>query len=151
MRFRKLIGVMGLAVCLSGCSTTGNLTSENKIPNTTAGLGERYLFGYGVPQSNEKAFAYFSRAAKEGDVFAQNELAYLYASGKGTAQSYPDALHWYRAAAEKGLASAQYNLALMYLHGLGTPVNKTEAMGWLKKSAAHQFEPAVTTLKQYTA
>lgn len=144
----KKLFVIGVGTVLVGCATTGS-QSVKDIPNTTAGMGERYLLGHGVPQNNQKAFTYFEKAANEGDVFAQNEVAYMYAAGKGTHKDSAKALMWYKKAAERGLASAQYNLGLMYMNGIGTVTNKTEAMKWLQKSAKNKFEPALVALGQY--
>lgn len=148
MTIKKLIVLVGLCALFAGCSTMGNSQADN-VPNTTAGMGERYLLGRGVSQDYQKAFVYFSKAAEEGDVFAQNELGYLYAAGKGTPQDNAKALVWYKQAAEHGLASAQYNVGLMYLYGLGTVPNKVEAMKWFHQSAASRFEPALKAVARY--
>lgn len=144
---KKVVLMLGLCVWLTGCATSGN--KPNDVPNTTAGMGERYLLGRGVPQDNKKAFTYFEQAAAEGDVFAQNELAYMYAAGKGTPRDNVKAFHWYKEAANHGLASAQYNLGLLYLYGIGTPQNKTQAIKWFKQSASYRFEPAMIALAKY--
>jgi len=148
MSISKIITLVGLSVLLAACSTARIGTNKNFAANdTTVDKGVRYLLGRGVPQSDAKAFYYFNRAAKEGDPFAENELAYMYAAGRGTVQDYQKALHYYRLAANHGLASAQYNLALMYLRGLGTPPDKEAAFALFGKSAASGFEPARKTLQ----
>lgn len=138
---------MGLCVLFTGCSTTGDYMQTSNL--STADKGARYLLGRGVPRNDAKAFDYFSEAARANDPFAQNELAYMYASGEGTPRNYERALMWYKKAADHDLASAQYNLGLMYLHGLGTTPNKALALRWFQKSASHQFEPAKQALLQY--
>lgn len=149
MLIRKLLLLIGLSLLFTGCTTTkfyGNGSAYgDSSPKST---GVRYLLGRGVEQNNQKAFYYFSKAADQGDVFAQNELAYMYAAGKGTSRNYAKSLSWYKKAAEHGLASAQYNLGLMYLHGLGTAPNKALAKSWFQKSAAHGFEPARIALNK---
>jgi uncharacterized protein len=112
--------------------------------------GMHYLLGYGVPKNETKAFYYFNEAAvKENDAFAQNELAYLYATGKGVKRDDERAFFWYQKAAKRGLASAEYNLGLLYLHGIGTKADQKEALIWFDKSAAHGFEPALEAQKRY--
>ncbi len=148
MFIRKLLLLAGLSVLFTGCSTWGDMQTGN-VPDTTAGKGERYLLGYGVPQDNQKAFVYFNKAANEGDVFAQNELAYLYASGKGTPQDNVKAFEWYKKAAARGLASAQYNVGLMYMYGIGTAPDKAQAMTYFRQSAASSFEPALKAVARY--
>lgn len=149
MPIRKFIYLITLCITFSGCSTGGYQSGDwmaSDSDNTK--MGVRHLFGRGAMQSDQKAFYYFNKAANDGDPFAQNEIAYMYAAGKGTSQDYVQALNWYQKAADHGLASAQYNLALMYLYGLGTPKNKLLAMKWLQKSAAHGFEPAQQRLSR---
>lgn len=151
---KRLCLAAGLSLLMVGC-TTGYYSGQqidSKLysydGDSDARMGVRYLFGRGVPQDNQKAFAYFKQAADKGDVFAQNEIAYLYAAGKGTHQSYKQSFHWYQKAAKAGLSSAQYNLGFMYLHGLGTKKDKDLAMTWFKKSADLNFGPAKTQLEK---
>lgn len=143
MSIQKMLLLAGLCVLFAGCSTSSYYGSDHStLPKTKAGMGARYLLGRGAPQNNEKAFAYFQQGAREGDPFAQNELAYLYAAGKGTQRNDAKAFSWYQKAASHGLASAEFNLGLMYLHGIGTTPDQALGMEWIKKSAAHGFEPA---------
>ena len=145
MFIKKIIIIVGLCALFASCSTSryaGNASETVREAESTTDIGVRYLLGRGVKQSDEKAFYYFSEAAKEGDPFAENELAFMYAAGKGTRRDYAKAIHWYTEAANHGLASAQYNLGLMYKVGLGVPPNRTLAMQWFQKSASHGFEPA---------
>lgn len=149
MSIKKLLLLCGLCVFFVGCTTGGynpNLARYAKEGN--AKLGVRYLFGRGLPENHVKAFEHFYQAAKAGDPFAQNEVAYLYAAGKGTPRNPAKALFWYQKAADHGLASAQYNLGLMYLYGLGTEPNKATAKKWIAKSAANGFSPAKQALNQ---
>jgi TPR repeat protein len=148
MSVKKIVWLAGLSVLLAGCSTNNYPTAHTPAfsDNSPRNMGVRYLLGRGVVQDDQKAFYYFNKAALQGDVLAQNEVAYLYAAGKGTPRNQALAFSWYKKAAEHGLASAQYNLGLLYLRGLGTAPNKTLAMEWFKKSAEHGFPPARTAL-----
>jgi TPR repeat protein len=148
----SLLSLIGLSVLFAGCSTNNYLpaTSSAYGDNSPTSTGVRYLLGRGVPQDNKQAFYYFNQAAKQGDLFAENEIAYMYAAGKGTSRNYEKSFYWYKKAAGHGLSSAEYNLGLLYLHGLGTAPDKTQAIEWFKKSAAHGFEPARIALTRYT-
>jgi uncharacterized protein len=150
MSIKQLFLLVGLSLLFAGCASNHQSSPmlTGKGNNSTTAMGVSYLLGRGVPQSNEKAFYYFSQAANSGDPFAENELAYLYAAGKGTAQDYSKAFYWYQQAANQGLASAQYNLGLMYWYGLGVQAKRETAKEWLQKSAAKGFEPARTMLAQ---
>lgn len=137
--------ILSLSWLLTSCATTrtpSGLPDQAIAQESNTRLGVRYLLGRGVPQNNEQAFYYFSKAAKEGDPLAENELAYLYASGKGTNQDWDKAFVYYQRAANQNLASAQYNLGLLYLHGFGTEKNKQLGIEWINKAAAHGFLPA---------
>lgn len=148
MSIKKLVIGVSMSLLLAGCGSSRYSGYPGTLSESDTQLGSRYLLGHGVPQSNERAFYYFSQAASD-DPLAQNEVAYLYAAGKGTAQNDGMAFKYYQQAANHGLASAQYNLGLLYLHGLGTPPNKEMAIHWFQKSAAHGFEPARLMLAQY--
>lgn len=148
MSIKRLLIWIGLSILFTGCST-GKYYGNNSTAysdNSPKSMGVRYLLGRGVEQNNEKAFYYFSKAANDGDPFAQNEVAYMYAAGKGTQRDNGKAFYWYKEAADHGLASAQYNVGLFYLHGLGVTADKTKAMAWFAKSSAHGFEPATIAL-----
>ena len=70
-------------------------------------MGESYLDGNGVYQSDAKAFKYFSLAAAQGEASAQNHLGRLYQEGRGVKQSYNKAFFYYKLAADQGLSAAQ--------------------------------------------
>jgi hypothetical protein len=150
MQVKKLILWIGINMLLGGCEGNryvGNTDyAEAGQHESATKMGLRYLVGRGVPQNDAKAFGYFMSAANKGDPFAENEVAYLFASGKGTTQDYGKAFIYYQKAAKHGLASAQYSLGLMYANGLGTPTDKIMAQQWFQKSAAHGFEPAKQAL-----
>ncbi len=153
MSIQKILLLLGLSMLFTACSTgryEGFGMQGSQLPNTSTGNGVRYLLGRGAPQNDEKAFQYFKQGAEEGDPFAQNEVAYLYAAGKGTTRDQVKAFFWYQKAADQGLASAEYNLGLMYRHGLGTAPNETLAIEWIKKAAARGFEPAKEALARAT-
>ena len=49
----------------------------------------------------------------QGDAFAQNNLADMYAKGRGVPESKAEAIKWFRRAAEKGNDIAKKNLEIM--------------------------------------
>lgn len=158
MFLTRFISLVGLSCLLLACTTgtyTGGHEIDKNLPSykgdTTARKGVQYLFGRGVPQSDSTAFSYFQQAAQQGDKYAQNEVAFLYAAGKGTTKNYQQAYFWYQKASKAGLASAQYNLGFLYLHGLGTKTDKTKALYWIRQSAQQGFEPAQSWLATQNA
>ena len=72
------------------------------------------------------------KAAKDGDVLAQQMLAVKLARGEGMKQDYRESLQWFEQLAEKGSLPAQQNAALMNYYGLGTEPNAASAYKWFK-------------------
>lgn len=145
MSLLRLIFIGVMVVLLSACVSVdpdGNSRFSLLDPKDPAKEGERYLLGRGVAADEKKAFHYFQLAANDGDAFAQNEVAYMYAAGKGTNKNYEKALKYFRLAADQDLASAQYNVGLIYQEGLGVSRDPATAKSWFKLAARHGFEPA---------
>ena len=77
--------------------------------------GVRRLRG---PVSMEQARVWFRKAAEQGQVDAQYNLAIMHRYGKGGPVSMEQACVWWGRAAEQGHVKAQFNLALMRKQGL---------------------------------
>ncbi len=82
-----------------------------------------------------KAFAVFSRLAKNGDAEAQYNLAMLYRTGKGVEKDLSASFKWFQQAAEQGIPDAQYYLAYMYDNGETVEKNLPKAFEWYHKAA----------------
>ncbi len=74
-------------------------------------LARDCLYGQGVPENPEKAFALFEQAAATGNVDAKAALGFLYLSGKGTKTDEAKGIGLLREAASAGSPKAAYNLA----------------------------------------
>ncbi|MBW6510135.1 MAG: sel1 repeat family protein [Desulfuromonadales bacterium] len=94
-------------------------------------LGVMYLNGLGVKQDNLQAAIWFRKAAVQGEVDAQYNLAVIY----DIAQYYEGTAKWYRKAAEQGDAEAQATLGAMYLDGLGVEQDYVKASTWSRMAA----------------
>ncbi|MEM7047457.1 MAG: hypothetical protein AAF442_07410 [Pseudomonadota bacterium] len=78
-------------------------------------LALAYADSLGVEQSDAQAALWYERAAKNGHIDAQFNLATLYRTGgNGVPQDWGKAIQWFQAAAEQGDAGAQYSLGLTY-------------------------------------
>ena len=86
------------------------------------------------------------RAARKGDVIAQNTLGYLYLNGQGVTQDYSQAASWFRTAADKQYAPAQFNLSVMYKTGQGVEQSHAESIKWLQLAANQNYELAQSNL-----
>jgi TPR repeat protein len=73
-------------------------------------LGAILLSGEMIESDPSKAMSWFKKAADQGFMYAQANVAWGYYSGKGLTQSYPLAISWYTKAAEQGHHESQYNL-----------------------------------------
>lgn len=91
-----------------------------------------------MPQNYSEALHWYERAAKGGDLEAQNELAYLYFTGERVERDYEKALYWFGRAAEKGYPLAQYNLGILWYTGNGVPaIDPVKAYAWFNLAAAN--------------
>lgn len=74
--------------------------------------------------------------AEQGDVDAQYDLGYAYATGRDVERDRSKAIKWYAAAAKAGHLEAQYALGSLFQKGWkGIPPNHREAANWFKKAA----------------
>lgn len=99
-------------------------------------LGGFYSRGEGVLQDEEKAVAWWRKAAEQGLASAQNELGVALTDGRGVDEPDPvQAVAWYRRAAAQGLTVAEANLGLMYWNGLGVPQDDRQAIALFEEAA----------------
>jgi TPR repeat protein len=78
-----------------------------------------------------EAVQWFRKAADQGNVDAQNSLAFMYITGQGVRQDDAEASRWYRKAADQGNADAQYNLGVLYAKGRGVAQDYLLAQVWV--------------------
>lgn len=90
----------------------------------------------------EDAFYWYKKAAEQGHVIAQNNLALAYAEGQGVKKDNFQAVAWVRKAAEQGYPLAQLNLGVMYAFGRGVQKDVDEALNWFRKAADQGFAKA---------
>jgi len=90
---------------------------------------------YNEVQDFEQATKWHAKAAEQGNIEAQFNLARKYYKGEGILQDYKKAVEWYTKAAKQGDAEAQFNLALMYKKGEGVLQDSKQAVKWYTKAA----------------
>ncbi len=93
-------------------------------------LGERYLWGMGVPKDEGESEKWFRKSAEQGYADAQVDL------GKYAAKDNAEATKWFRMAAEQGNEYGQFFLAKMYANGQGAPQDLVQAHMWFDLAAA---------------
>lgn len=128
--------------------------ADNGDNSGKANLAMAYLHGKGgLLRNPQKALRLMLAAAQGNYPAAQWEIAKAYFDGHtGRFDIDCDSdqfVYWTKKAAENGVAEAQYYLGTIYLEGFNnTPVDKKIAKEWLQKSAAQDYEEAITTLKE---
>jgi localization factor PodJL len=75
------------------------------------------------------------RAASDGDMSAQFEVAARLAEGKGVDQDFKAAVLWYQRSASRGFAQSQYRLGTHYERGLGVEKDPERARVWYLRAA----------------
>jgi len=109
--------------------------AERGDPEAQITIGNMYLEGYGVAQSNERAVNWYRKAAEQGYAQGQINLGHMYKNGHGVAKDDEIAARWFRMAAEQGDADAQFIIAVMYFDGVGVAKNDEKAAEWYRKCA----------------
>ena len=85
--------------------------------------------------SNLNVLERIRKAAKRGDLFAQNELGICLDCGYDCAQNFPSASRWYAKAAKQGHHSAKSNLLLQHVLGHASQYRPTEVIAELRRLA----------------
>jgi len=110
--------------------------AENSDAMSQCALGEIYSAGLlGVSTNFAEAAKWFRKAAEQGDVEAQCNLAHFYENGEGVTKNEKNAVRLYRKAAEQGYDPAQNNLGICFLKGNGTDKDAKEAVRWFRQAA----------------
>lgn len=100
-------------------------------------------FGYGyasiIDWSSEtnarEAFAWFLKAAEQGNLEAIYEVGLCYMDGRGVKEDELKAVEWFTKAANKGYIPAQSHLGYCFEKGLGVDKDLSKAIVWYKKAA----------------
>lgn len=90
---------------------------------------------YDITQNYQEVFAFYMKAAKKDNIFAQNDVGYMYMHGQGVELNYDKAFYWIHTSAKNGNATAQNNLGSLYRDGKGTGINYNASFRWTKLSA----------------
>ena len=112
--------------------------AEAGLPEAQFQLGQRYLEGNGVEQSDEKAFEWFLKAAEQNNGNAQFHLGRLYFLGNGVAQDTEEGIKWFKKAADNNTGAAEYFLGMFTEDGEGGfEANEEEAFKLYERAAKH--------------
>jgi uncharacterized protein len=114
------------------------LKKSIKQNRSSAGYAEH---GLGIIYKDKKedfveAMYWLNKSAERGYMYAQSDLAEIYARGKDVERDFGLALELYHKAAAQGEVDAQSSLGYMYEWGHGVKVNYELAIEWYKKAIA---------------
>jgi TPR repeat protein len=107
----------GLAACALALAATAGAQNAGRAEYD---LARQYSGQTGERVDLEKAFAHMERAARQGHLAAQVELAFLHHNGNHKVpRDQAAAFQWFRKAAGQGSLTAHCMLGDYYKHGLG--------------------------------
>lgn len=104
----------------------------------------------GQAEFNDEAFAYYRKAALQGNAEGEFGVGTMYAAGEGVKRDNPAALKWITSAAQKGHVLATKVLAQAYMKGeLG--LSEAERSGpntlhWVRRAVELDYVPAIDFL-----
>lgn len=112
-------------------------------------LGAAYDHGQlGLQPDPVIAVGWYRKAALQGVVEAEFNLAHCLATGHGVTQDYAKARHWMAKAASQGLADAQFLLAVMLDQGLGGDSDPVGVAHWLGLAQKQGHAEALQYIKK---
>jgi TPR repeat protein len=105
-----------------------------------------YDFGLGVSKDVTMAAEWYTRAAEQGNIFAQKSLGACYRNGEGAVKDEKKGVEWFTRAAKQGYANAQCNLGLCYVNGQGVAKDEKKAVDWYTKASEQGCASAHSSL-----
>ncbi len=126
-------------------STTGRFSFDKFLQRAESGDTEAQVvvaqaFYTRDPRDLESAIKWFSRAANNGDPWAQLRLGEFYLNGEGVVQDNGEAVKWTMLSASQGFSQAQVKLGFMYYEGHAVPKDYVLAYKWFNIVAANTSE-----------
>lgn len=109
-------------------------------------MGKIYLNGWGVPQNQEQAAAWYRKAADHGNAHAASTLGSLYIRGLGVPKNFTQAAMLFCKAAQAGDYKNQNKCGIVHEYGEGVPKDYAKASAWYRKSAEQGYANAQYSL-----
>ncbi len=115
-----------------------------------AWLSDYYIEGKGgVKKNYKKALELIRKSVSHGNIYAQNNLGYMYCGGYGVTKDYNEAIMWFRKSIEGGDNNAKVNLGYMYENGFGVKADYIEALKLYREAAEHGETSGMLALGNY--
>lgn len=106
-------------------------------------LAMGHIYGDGVAEDNDLAFALLQKAAAQGYVEAAYNLAICYHYGYGTKIDLEAAFHLYQRCADAGHGKGMELVGRFYNRGIFVPHDRRQAEYWLTKALTSDDPAAV--------
>lgn len=119
----------GAAQIVKKAADAGNAVAQLR-------LALMYDQGDGVPRSAKTAFAWYARAAAQGEPESLSQIGMFYEGGEGVDENWDLAAKLYQASAQQGWLKGQFALGRAYQFGIGVPQSRQQAIAWYRKAAA---------------
>ncbi len=111
-------------------------TNTEDLSNAQNELAIRYYNGSkGATKDIRKAAYWFLQSAKNGNKYAQYNIAQRYKKGDGVKINLKAALYWFRKSGEQHFHKASLQAGKMYFYGKGSDVNYENAAKCFKDAA----------------
>lgn len=124
----------------------------SKVPTSDKSIAAKYLgdiyLNDAAVQNSQKAFEYYTIAARSGDIASYHILGYMFQNGSYVKQNINDAIKFYTYAASKGYAPSQYALGAIYANGEDITRDVSKAHAYLTLAAAAGMPEAEKAKKQ---
>lgn len=89
-----------------------------------------------------KTFEKNQELANQGNMYAQNNLGFMYLNGQDVERNYQKAFEWYKKSADQGFSNAQVQVGILYTIGRGTKIDKYKAYEYILKALHQKNEKA---------
>ena len=111
---------------------------------TPDGSAQQRLLGGILDEDDTRIFHATVKAANQGDMNAQADLAQMYCKGRGVEKNMPAAIRLYRQAAEQGHVDACWSLSGIYLMGDGVARDRDESERWGLRAQGRKVDEPVS-------
>lgn len=132
-------------------NSSRNRTVAHSSSKQSYSAYEMYMKGVSLYEKGnyKEAIVWYTKAAKQGYVDAESELAFIYLNGEGTPVNKSEAIKWLQKAGEHGDALSQYTLGCLYTNGDGVATNLTESQKWFNKASPKFYDAARELERKY--
>lgn len=113
-----------------------SLSNMQEVAEAQNELAIRYYNGNkGATKNKRTAVHWFLESAKNGNKYAQYNIAWRYKEGDGVTQNMQNALYWFDKSSEQYFHKASLQAGKMYFYGEGTQVDYNNAVKRFKDAA----------------